>query len=218
MGQKVHPLVLRLGINKNWESRWFANKHQFADNLQEDIKIRRHIKKKFYQAAVAHIIIERLTTKTRIRIRSARPGMIIGRRGSDIEQLRGELEDITKKEISIDIEEIKNTFIEAQLVAENISLQLEKRIAFRRAMKRSIEQSMNAGAKGIKVICSGRLGGHEMSRQESYKRGKIPLQTFRADIDYGFTEANTTYGAIGVKVWLYKGDSLLKTKEDEKTI
>lgn len=210
MGQKVSPFLLRIGIIKNWNSRWFAKKNNFAKFVNEDYQIRTFIKKKFKQAAVSRIIIERLTERVRIRIHSARPGIIIGRHGADIERLRGDLNSILKKEVSIDIEEIKNPALEAQLVGENVALQLEKRIPFRRALKRAIENSMAAGAKGVKISCSGRLNGAEMSRTETYKQGKIPLSTLRADIDYGFAESATTFGLIGVKVWIYKGDILDK--------
>lgn len=214
MGQKVSPLILRIGIIKTWHSLWFANKKAFPDFIQEDLKIRKFIKKKFLQAAIAKIVIERLMNQIRVKIFSARPGIIIGRHGADIDKLREDLKDITSKDLVIDIEEVKNSSLEAQLVAENIAFQLEKRIAFRRAMKRAIEQVMSAGGKGIKIVCSGRLGGAEMSRQESYRVGKVPLQTLRADIDYGFAEAVTTYGLIGVKVWLYKGDIILEKKRN----
>ncbi|MFH0762470.1 MAG: 30S ribosomal protein S3 [Candidatus Omnitrophota bacterium] len=210
MGQKVHPFILRVGYIRTWHSRWFAKRGDFGRFILEDYKLRKFIKEKCKTAAVARIIIERLTEKLKIRIYSGRPGIIIGRHGSDIERLREDLNKIVKREISIDIEEIKVPAIESQLVAENIAMQLEKRIAFRRAVKRAMEQSVNAGAQGIRVSCAGRLNGAEMSRTETYKQGKVPLQTFRADIDYGFAEALTTYGLIGVKVWIYKGDILIK--------
>ncbi|MDP3142644.1 MAG: 30S ribosomal protein S3 [Candidatus Omnitrophota bacterium] len=212
MGQKVSPLALRIGFIQKWQSNWFAHKKDFGNYIQEDQKIRNYIKTKFAQAAIARIVIDRVANQLRVRIASARPGIIIGRHGADIDRLREDLKNITDRELAIDIEEIKNPAMEAQLVAENISYQLLKRIAFRRAIKRAIEQSMTAGAKGIKVVCSGRLGGAEMSRQESYKQGKLPLSTFRADIDYGFAEAQTTYGKIGVKTWIYKGDVILEKK------
>ncbi len=170
------------------------------------------------QAAISRIVIERLANKVKIKILTARPGVIIGRHGADIERLRQELEGIVKEELAIDIEEIKNPAIEAQLIAENISFQLQKRIAFRRAMKRAIEQSMNSGAQGVRISCAGRLGGAEMSRRETYKQGKVPLQTLRADIDYGFAEAFTTYGVIGVKVWVYKGEILPEVKDKKETM
>lgn len=206
MGQKVSPLILRIGYIKDWSSKWIASKKDYPKNILEDVKIRKFIKKKYLQAAVSKIVIERYSDRVSIKIHTARPGVVIGRHGADIERLRHDLSDIAKREINIEIVEISEPFKEAQLVAENIAFQIEKRVAFRRAMKRAIEQSMNAGALGIKINCKGRLGGAEMSRQESYRRGSVPLQTLRADIDYGFTEAVTTYGLIGVKVWIYRGD------------
>lgn len=205
MGQKVSPLILRIGYIKEWRSRWIADRNEFAKNVVEDYKIRKYIKKRFAQAAVSNIIIERLGDLLRINICSARPGVIIGRRGADIEKLKAELAKITNKEMAIDISEIKNPSIEAQLIAQNVAFQLAKRVAFRRAMKRSIDQAMGSGAEGIKISCAGRLGGLEMARRETYLQGKLPLHTFRADIDYGFAEAQTTYGTIGIKVWVYKG-------------
>lgn len=208
MGQKVHPFALRLGFIRTWQSRWFAKSPTYAKFIEQDYRIRKFIKKRFKQAAVSKIVIDRLADKIKIHIYSARPGIIIGRHGADIERLREDLNNLVKTEVSIDIEEIKNPAVDAQLVAENITFQLEKRVAFRRAVKRAMEQSMNAGAKGIRTCCAGRLNGAEMSRTEMYKTGKVPLQTLRADIDYGFAEALTTYGLIGVKVWIYKGDIL----------
>jgi small subunit ribosomal protein S3 len=210
MGQKVSPFLQRIGFTKTWHSRWFAGRKDFARFIEEDYRIRKYIKKKFKQAAVSKIIIERLTEQVKIRILSARPGIIIGRHGADIERLREDLNGMVKREVSIDIEEVKNPALDAQLVAENVALQIERRIAFRRAVKRAIEQTMAAGAEGIKVSCAGRLGGAEMSREENYKQGKIPLSTLRADIDYGFAESLTTYGLIGIKVWLYRGEILGK--------
>jgi len=215
MGQKVHPFVLRIGIIRTWHSRWFAKPKDYAKFIQQDYQIRRFIKKRFKQAAISRIIIERLADRLKIRIFSARPGIIIGRHGADIERLREDINNMVQNEISIDIEEVKNPPLDAQLVAENIAFQLEKRIAFRRAVKRAMEQSMNAGAKGIRVSCAGRLNGAEMSRTETYKQGKVPLQTLRADIDYGFAESLTTYGLIGVKVWIYKGEILAEKKHQE---
>jgi len=205
MGQKVHPFVLRVGFIRTWHSRWFASPKDFPRFIAEDYKIRKFIRDRFKLAAIANIIIERLAEKIRIRIFSARPGIIIGRHGADIERLREDLNSMVQREVAIDIEEVKNPSIDAQLVAQNVAMQLEKRIAFRRAVKRAIEQAMNAGAKGVRITCAGRLNGAEMSRTETYKQGKVPLQTFRADIEYGFTEAFTTYGLIGIKVWIYKG-------------
>ncbi len=213
MGQKVSPLLLRIGITKDWQSTWFANKKNYFAFIYEDHLIRKFIKERLNQASIARIIIQRMAEKLVIRIHSARPGVIIGRHGSEIERLRSDLQDMIKKDFNLEIEEIKNPAIEAQLIAENISFQLVKRIAFKRAIKRAIEQAMNSGLKGIKVSASGRLGGAEIARRETYKEGKVPLQTFRADIDYGFSEALTTYGLIGVKVWAYKGDIIPGIKQ-----
>lgn len=215
MGQKVHPLVLRMGFIRTWHSRWFAGHQEYPKLILQDFNIRKFIKKRFKQAAVSKIVIERLADKLKVRIFSARPGLIIGRHGADIERLRGDLNSMVKQEIAIDIEEIKNPAWDAQLVAENVAVQMEKRVAFRRAVKRAMEQSMNSGVKGIRVSCAGRLNGAEMSRTETYKQGKVPLQTLRADIDYGFAESLTTYGLIGVKVWIYKGDILGKKMPQE---
>ncbi|MCM8780238.1 MAG: 30S ribosomal protein S3 [Candidatus Omnitrophica bacterium] len=208
MGQKVNPFLLRIGFIKTWNSRWYAKPADFPRFILEDNAIRKFIKQKFKQAAISKIIIARLADRVRVRIVSARPGIIIGRHGQDIERLKEEINGIVKKEVFIDIEEIKEPALEAQLVAENVALQIEKRIPFRRAVKRAIENSMINGAKGVKISCAGRLNGAEMSRTETYKQGKIPLATLRADIDYGFAEALTTYGLIGVKVWIYKGEVL----------
>lgn len=210
MGHKVNPLILRIGFIKTWHSRWFAKPKDYGPFIAEDYRIRKFIKTKFKQASISKVIIERLAERVKVRILSARPGIIIGRHGADIEKLREDLNGILKKEISIDIEEVKEPGLDAQLVAENVAFQLEKRVAYRRAVKRSIEQTMNQGAKGVKVKCAGRLGGAEMSRTETFKQGKIPLQTLRADIDYGFAESLTTYGLIGIKCWIYKGDILGK--------
>ncbi len=208
MGQKVHPFVQRIGLIRTWQSRWFAGSKDYPRFIEEDYHIRKYIFKKFRQAAVAKVVIDRLTDKVKVRIASGRPGIIIGRHGADIERLREDLNNMVKREVSIDIEEIKNPALDAQLVATNIAMQIEKRIAYRRAVKRSIEQTISSGAKGIRVSLAGRLGGAEMSRAETFRQGKIPLQTLRADIDYGFAESLTTYGIIGIKVWIYKGDIL----------
>lgn len=215
MGQKVSPIALRIGINKNWSSVWFADQKDYANNIIEDQKIRGYIKKKFIQGAVSAVDIERLADQIKIRIASARPGVIIGRRGADIDRLRADLAKITPKEINVDIKEIKNPAVDANLVAQSVAFQMEKRVGFRRAMKRAVEQTIQAGGKGIKIIVSGRLDGAEIARREKYHVGKIPLQTFRADIDYGFAEAHTTFGCIGVKVWIYKGDTLRDAKRVE---
>lgn len=212
MGQKVHPIGYRLGYIKTWNSRWFGGR-DFADMLHEDLKIRKIVKKKLYHASVSKIEIERSGTQVKVDIFSARPGIIIGRKGTEVDKLKSELESMTQKQIYINIKEIKKPELEAQLVAENISLQLEKRVAFRRAMKRSVASTLRFGAQGIKIACSGRLAGSEIARSEWYREGRVPLHTLRADIDYGFSEAHTTYGLIGVKVWIYKGDILLPGKE-----
>lgn len=216
MGHKVPPLANRLGFTKNWNSRWFARRQTFGALLNEDDRIRRHIKKNLSNAAIARIEIERTATRIRIIIHSARPGIIIGRRGADIDRLREDLGGLTDREIAIDIKEIRNPAIEAQLVAENIAFQLERQVSFRRAMKRAVQLAMNSGGQGVKVRCAGRLGGAEMSRVESYKDGKIPLGTLRADIEFGFAEARTTYGIIGSKCWIYRGDSLPPKKRKQE--
>jgi len=214
MGHKVNPIALRIGYIKNWQSIWFAKHNEYPKCIEEDYRIRKFIKKNFKQAAISKIIIERLAERVKIKVHSARPGIIIGRHGADIERLRGDLSGMVNRDVSIDIEEVKEPALDAQLISENVALQLEKRVAYRRAIKRVIEQAMSGGAQGAKVVCSGRLGGAEMSRRETYKQGKLPLQTLRADIDYGFAEALTTYGLIGIKVWVYKGDVLIsKGKE-----
>lgn len=213
MGQKINPHGLRVGIIKDWDSRWYADK-DFADQLLEDHKLRKHIKEKLYTASVSRIEIERAANRVRITINTAKPGMVIGKGGSGVEELKKELERMTQKQISINVVEVKNPDIDAQLVAENIAAQLERRISFRRAMKQSISRAMRSGAKGIKTMVGGRLGGSEIARSEMYHEGTIPLQTLRADIDYGFAEAHTTYGRIGVKVWIYKGE-ILPIKTDK---
>ena len=210
MGHKVHPFVLRVGIIRTWHSRWFANPKEFGKLIEEDFKIRKFIMSRFKQASIANVIIERLTEKIRIKLFSARPGLIIGRHGADIEKLRSDLNDMAKKEVTIDIEEVKDPGVNAQLISQNIVFQVEKRVGFRRAVKRAMEQAMTMGAKGCRIRIAGRLDGAEMCRKETYKSGKVPLQTLRADIEYGFSEAYTTYGLIGVKVWLYKGEILAK--------
>ena len=208
MGQKVNPHGLRVGVIKNWDSRWFAKDAQFGDLLVEDYNIRKVLKKKLYDAGVAAIEIERTQKDVKINLQVARPGLVIGKGGELIEKLQAEMSKMIAKPVKISIIELKNPDTNAQLVAENIASQLEKRISFRRAMKQSMGRAMRMGAKGIKTCCSGRLGGAEIARTEHYHEGTIPLQTLRADIDYGFAEANTTYGKIGVKVWIYKGEVL----------
>ena len=208
MGQKVNPHGLRVGVIKNWDSRWFAKDSAFGDTLVEDYKIRKFLKKTLYAAGVPQIEIERDALRIRIHIHCAKPGIVIGRGGAEIEKLRKQLEKMLNKPVSINIVEVKQPDLSAQLVAENIAGQLERRVSFRRAMKQAIGRTMRLGAKGIKARVSGRLGGAEIARSEDYHEGTIPLQTLRADIDYGFAEADTTYGRIGVKVWIYKGEVL----------
>lgn len=208
MGQKVHPVGFRLGINKTWDSRWYAEK-DFPQLLREDIQIRRFLKGRLSHAGVSRIEIERAANKARkakINIHTARPGIIIGKKGAEVENLRKALQKMTGKDIFINIQEVKKAEVDSQLVAENIALQLERRVAFRRAMKKAVTSALKMGARGIKVACAGRLGGAEMARREWYREGRVPLHTLRADIDYGFAEAQTTYGKIGIKVWIYRGE------------
>jgi small subunit ribosomal protein S3 len=205
LGQKVHPIGLRLGINKTWQSRWYAEKN-YANFLHEDLKIKEFVKKSFYHAGISRIEIERAAEKTTINVYTARPGILIGRRGAEVDQLKKKLQQLTDRDVHVNIFEVRKAEIDAQLVAENVALQLERRVAFRRAMKRSVTTAMRFGAEGIRISCAGRLGGAEMARTEWYREGRVPLHTLRADIDYGFTEARTTYGAIGVKVWIFKGE------------
>lgn len=208
MGQKVNPHGFRVGVIKDWDTRWFANGKAFADNLISDYEIRKFLKKKLYAAGIAKIEIERAAGKITVNIHTAKPGVVIGRGGAGVEALKKELNKVAGTACNINIIEVKRAETNAQLVAENVAQQLERRISFRRAMKQCIGRSMKAGAKGIKITCGGRLGGAEIARSESYHEGSIPLQTLRADIDYGFAEAHTTYGRIGVKVWIYKGEVL----------
>lgn len=214
MGQKVNPHGLRIGIIKDWDTRWYADKKKFSEYLVEDFKIRKYLKEKLYISGISRIEIERFANKVRINVNTAKPGLVIGKGGSGIEELRKELEKMTNKGVLINISEIKTPELDSQLVAENIASQLEKRISFRRAMKQAMSRTMKMGAQGIKTSVSGRLGGAEIARTEHYHEGTIPLQTLRADIDYGFAEANTTYGKIGVKVWIYKGE-VLPVKKDK---
>ena len=216
MGQKVNPHGLRVGVIKDWNAKWYADKKNFADNLVEDHKIREFVKKELFNAGISKVEIERAAKRVKLNIYTAKPGVIIGKGGSGIEKLKKQLSTIiAEKNILINIVEVKNVEVDSQLMAENIAAQLEKRISFRRAMKQTIQRSMKSGAKGVKVACSGRLGGAEIARTEQYHEGTIPLQTLRADIDYGFAEADTTYGKIGVKVWVYNGE-VLPTKKVEK--
>jgi len=214
LGQKVNPIGLRLGIVKTWDSRWFGGKN-YAEYILEDYKLRKFIKDKLYHAGVSRIEIERSSKRVRIRIYTSRPGIVIGKKGAEISQLKKDVEKITDREILIDIQEVRKPEIDAQLVAENVALQITRRVAFRRAMKRGVSSAMRFGALGVKIICSGRLGGAEMARTEWYREGRVPLHTLRADIDYGFIDARTTYGVIGVKVFIFKGEIL---KKDEVEI
>ena len=217
MGQKVHPHGLRVGVIKDWDSKWYANKKDFADNLIEDNKIRKFVKKELFAAGISKIEIERAAKRVKLNIYTAKPGVVIGKGGAGIEALKGKVSLFVKdKNILINIVEVKNAEADAQLMAENIAAQLEKRISFRRAMKQTMQRAMKRGVKGVKTACSGRLGGAEIARTEHYHEGTIPLQTLRADIEYGFAEADTTYGKIGVKVWVYNGEILPTKKVDTK--
>ncbi len=211
MGQKVHPIGFRLGVIRTWESRWYAEA-DYAKLLHEDIKLRNYLKKRLYHAGISKIEFERAASKTKIHIFAARPGIIIGKKGSEVEVLKKELAKLTDTEVFINIQEVRKPEVDAQLVAESVALQMERRIAFRRAMKKSVGQALKFGAQGIKINCSGRLGGAEMSRTEWYREGRVPLHTLRADIDYGFAEAKTTYGIIGVKVLIFKGEVLAQNQ------
>lgn len=207
MGQKVHPIGLRLGVIRTWDSTWFAKK-EYANLVYEDAEIRRFLKEKLYHAGISRIEIARAADRAKIRIHTARPGIVIGKKGAEIEALKRELEQIVKREVMIDIQEVRKPEMDAVLVAENIALQLTRRVAFRRAMKKAVSSSLKFGAKGVRVACAGRLGGAEMARREWYREGRVPLHTIRADIDYGTAVAKTTYGVIGVKVWIFKGEVL----------
>ncbi|MBF0125038.1 MAG: 30S ribosomal protein S3 [Magnetococcales bacterium] len=209
MGQKVHPIGFRLGITKTWDTRWFADRH-YASLLLEDIRLREWLKKRLAHAGISKIIIERPAKKARINIFSARPGIIIGKKGADIEKLKEDIRKISTTDIQLNISEVRKPEVDAQLVAENVAQQLEKRVAFRRGMKRAVTSAMRLGAQGIRINCSGRLGGAEIARMEWYREGRVPLHTLRADIDFGFAESKTTYGIIGVKVWIFKGEIIAK--------
>jgi len=208
MGQKVNPVGLRLGINRTWDSRWFANDGDYATLLHEDIKIRKMLKDRLHQAGVSKIIIERPAKKARVTIHTARPGVVIGKKGADIEKLRREVAAMTASEVHLNIVEIRKPEIDAQLVAENVAQQMERRVSIRRAMKRAVQSALRLGAEGIRINCAGRLGGAEIARMQWYREGRVPLHTLRANIDYGEATAKTTYGACGVKVWIYKGEIL----------
>jgi len=207
MGQKVHPIGFRVGITAGWDSKWYADK-DYGRYLAEDLKIRKHVKERLNSAGVSKILIERTANKARVFVHAAKPGIILGKRATGLDALRAELQQLTSTEVYVNTIEVRKVDTESVLVAENIAAQLVKRVSFRRAMKKAITQARRAGAKGIKVMCTGRLGGAEMSRQEWYREGRVPLHTLRADVDYGFAEANTTYGTIGVKVWIFKGEKL----------
>jgi len=207
MGQKTNPIGLRIAVNKDWRSKWYADKKDFGKLLAEDRKIREMLKKKLESASVPKILIERAATRCRITILTARPGVVIGRKGAEIDKLKEELSKMTGKEIYVDIQEIKQPEIDAQLVAENVALQLERRVSFRRAMKKALQTAMDFGAEGIKIRCAGRLGGAELARVETYHEGRVPLHTLRANIDYGFAEALTVYGKLGIKCWICKGEN-----------
>lgn len=212
MGQKAHPYGLRLGYIKTWKARWFSVKN-LSSFLHEDLKIRKHLKEKLGFAGISNVEIERSSGRVRVRIFTARPGVIIGRRGQEIDKVKEELGKLTGSELFVDIKEVKSPQTDAQLVAENVGMQLEKRVGFRRAMKKAVQLCMQKGGLGIKILCKGRLGGAEIAREEKYHEGKVPLSTFRADVDFGFSVAQTTYGTIGIKVWIYKGDILVKKEE-----
>jgi small subunit ribosomal protein S3 len=214
LGQKVHPHGLRIGVIKDWDARWYADKKNYAKLLQEDLEIRNYIKEKMFDSGISRVVIERAANQLKVDVHTARPGMVIGRGGSEVDTLRQDIENRTGKKAQINVVEIENPDLDAQLVAENIAAQLVKRVSFRRAMKQALNRAMRTGAKGFKVQSSGRLGGAEMARTEGYNEGSVPLHTLRADIDYGFAEADTTYGKIGVKVWINKGDILTKENND----
>jgi small subunit ribosomal protein S3 len=217
MGQKVNPIGLRVGINRTWDSRWFASK-DYATQLHEDLSIRKYLKSALGTAGISKIIIERPAKKARITIHTARPGVVIGKKGSDIEKIKSNIAKITKSEVHLNIVEIRKPELDATLIAENIAQQLERRIAFRRAMKRAMQTSMRLGAQGIRINCSGRLGGAEIARMEWYREGRVPLHTLRAEIDYGTARANTTYGVIGVKVWVFKGETADQESNEPKVV
>jgi len=216
MGQKINPHGLRLGVIKDWDAKWFPEKGKMADYLHEDLRIRKHIKKNMYNAGIARIVIQRAAQRIKLDIHTARPGMVIGRGGAEVDKLRTALEKLTGSKVVVNVEEVKSPDLNAQLVAENVAAQLERRVSFRRAMKQALNRAMRLGAEGFRIRCGGRLGGAEMARVEGYSKGNVPLHTLRADIDYGFSEAMTTYGSIGVKVWINKGEILPSTEGKEE--
>lgn len=215
MGHKVHPKIFRMGVTESWDSKWYADQ-DYTNLLHEDIKIKKFIKSRVYHAGISKIEIERASNKAKINIHTARPGIVIGKKGAEIEKLKEELSRLTAGEIYINIHEVRRPDLDAQLVAENVALQLERRVAFRRAMKESVSRAMRMGAQGIRVQCGGRLGGNEIARTEWYRDGRVPLHTLRADVNYGLAEAHTTYGLIGVKVWIFRGEVLTKEEEQQK--
>ena len=216
MGQKVHPKGFRLGVIEQWESRWFAGR-EYADLLHEDVKIRNFLKARLYHAGVSRIDIERAANKAKINIHTARPGIVIGKKGAEIEKLKQELATLTSRECFLNIHEVRRPDVEAQLVAENVALQLERRVAFRRAMKEAVARAMRMGAQGVRIQCSGRLGGSEIARREWYREGRVPLHTLRADVNYGFAEARCSYGVIGVRVWIFRGEVLTRQEEEQRS-
>jgi small subunit ribosomal protein S3 len=215
MGQKVHPKGFRLGVIEQWDSKWFARR-EYAELLHEDLRLRKFLKQRLYHAGISKIEIERAANKAKINIYTARPGIVIGKKGAEIDKLKAEIAKLTKKESFINIHEVRRPDVDAQLVAENIALQLERRVAFRRAMKEAVGRAMRMGAQGVRVQCSGRLGGAEIARREWYREGQVPLHTLRADISYGLAEAKTTYGVIGIKAWVFRGEVLTKDEEKQK--
>jgi small subunit ribosomal protein S3 len=217
MGQKTHPKGFRVGVIDNWDSRWFASR-DYAELLHEDVRVRRFLKKRLYHAGIARIEVERAANKAKVNIHTARPGIVIGKKGAEIEKLKGELNRLMGKETYINIIEVRRPDIDAQLVGENVALQLERRVAFRRAMKEAVARAMRMGAQGVRIQCSGRLGGAEIARREWYREGRVPLHTLRADISYGFAEAKTTYGIIGIKAWIMRGDVLSREEEQRQAI
>jgi small subunit ribosomal protein S3 len=215
MGQKTHPKIFRLGVIESWDSKWYAY-HDYAKLLHEDIEIKKFLKQRLYHAGISKIEIERAANKAKINIYTARPGIVIGKKGAEIEKLKEEIAKLTDRETYLNIHEVRRPDLDAQLVSENVALQLERRVAFRRAMKESVSRAMRMGAQGIKIQCAGRLGGHEIARTEWYREGRVPLHTLRADISYGFAESRTTYGVIGVKVWIFRGEVLTEEEEQQK--
>ncbi|MEK7229169.1 MAG: 30S ribosomal protein S3 [Candidatus Binatota bacterium] len=217
MGQKVHPKIFRVGVIESWDSKWYAG-HDYANLLHEDFKIKKFLKSRLYHAGISKVEIERAANKAKINIHTARPGIVIGKKGAEIEKLKEELTRLTDRETYLNIIEVRRPDLDGQLVSENVALQLERRVAFRRAMKESVSRAMRMGAQGIKIQCAGRLGGTEIARTEWYREGRVPLHTLRADISYGFAESRTTYGAIGVKVWIFRGEVLTEEEEQQKAM